>query len=171
MLLLLAATGRAAAGSAEFDPLRFDLQQGIFCEVRTDGRAPAPDTVAGEIELFSEIPDFQWLGARVPAVPGISFGVRTEARDARIYSGVTMRLTHPAFRRSGATEQSYVTSLGGAGVSINAYTFDTAEELALGIWTFTARHGDEVLYHAQFEVVPPAAEPRIAAACGGMPLS
>lgn len=172
-LILFLAAGPALAepGTARYDAKLFELNQGIFCEVPTTGSAPAPGTVAGQIELFETVPDFRWLGTRVPAVPGISFGVKTLALNARLYAGVVLELSHPAFRDSGATHQSYVTALGGADTSINAYTFDNSEELVTGTWTFTARQGEEVLYSARFQVVPPAAEPEIAAACGGMPIS
>jgi hypothetical protein len=149
----------------------FEIEQGIFCSVPTRGSAVAPGTVAGRIELFETVPDFQWAGTRVPAVPGLSFGVKSRARDARLYLNVIMTLRHPRFERSGAETQSYITALGGEDASINAYTFDTAEELALGSWTFTARAEGKTLFEARFEVVPPEEEPVIAASCGLTPLS
>ncbi|ETX31023.1 DUF3859 domain-containing protein [Roseivivax isoporae] len=162
---------QALQDGARYDPDLFELVRGVFCEVPSTGSVPAPGTVAGKIELFDAVPDFQWLTSVVPAVPGISFGVQTLARDGRIYDNVVMTLTHPAFRDSGASTQSYVTALGGSDTAINAYTFDTPEELATGTWTFTATRDDELIYSARFEVVPPAAAPEIASACGGLPMS
>ncbi|MFD1341962.1 DUF3859 domain-containing protein [Litorisediminicola beolgyonensis] len=159
------------AGSVTYDPSRFILEQGVFCEVPTTGSLPAPGTAAGQIELFDEVPEFQWHTARLPAVPGLSFGIRSEATDGLNYPGVVLTLTHPPFSESGVTRQSYVTALGGFGLSINAYTFDLEEELVTGTWVFTATAGDTELYRATFEVVPPALMPEIAAACGGLPLS
>ncbi|SFE46260.1 DUF3859 domain-containing protein [Roseivivax sediminis] len=171
--LLIAGSAAAAEPSTalDYDPDQFEIVQGVFCEVPTTGRSEAPGTVAGHVDLFAEVPEFQWLTNVVPAVPGLSFGVKTTARDGMVYDGVVLTLTHPAFRDSGATAQSYVTMLGGASTSINAYTFDTQEELAPGIWSFTATRNGRVLYSALFEVVPPSAAPEIANACGGMPLS
>lgn len=171
VLLPLGASVARAEAVADYDPYRFLLTQGVFCEVPTTGEIAAPGTVAGRIELFEEVPDFQWLTNVVPAVPGLSFGIRTEALDGTVYDGVVLTLTHPAFSDSGATAQSYVTMLGGASTSINAYTFDTREELVTGTWSFTATRNGEMLYTAIFEVVPPDAVPEIAGACGGMPIS
>lgn len=170
VLLFVSATA-SLADAARYDADRFAITQGVFCEVPSSGRVEAPGTVAGHIELFAETPEFQWLTNVVPAVPGLSFGVKTEARDGMVYDGVVLTLTHPQFTESGATAQSYVTMLGGASTSINAYTFDTPEELATGTWSFTATRNGEMLYSALFEVVEPAAAPEIASACGGMPLS
>lgn len=154
-----------AEASLTFDPSRFLLEQGVFCDQPNVGSVDAPDTVAGVVELFAETPEFQWFTKQVPAVPGISFGIRTRALDGAYYPGVTITLTHPPFAESGATRQSYVSQLGGDGVSINAYTFDEPEEMARGTWTFTATQAGRVLYRAEFEVVSPAAQPHIAAAC------
>lgn len=170
-LALLLLAGPALAEPEGTDPGLFEITQGVFCEVPSSGRIEAPGTVAGHIELFSETPDFEWETSVVPAVLGLSFGVKTKARDGMVYDGVVLTLTHPQFAASGATAQSYVTMLGGASTSINAYTFDTGEELATGTWSFTATRNGELLYSALFEVVPAAAAPEIAAACGGLPTS
>ncbi|ETX14018.1 hypothetical protein OCH239_05735 [Roseivivax halodurans JCM 10272] len=171
VLALLLVSGPALAETAQYDPDRFEVTQGVFCEVPSSGRIEAPGTVAGHIELFAESPEFEWLTNVVPAVNGLSFGVKTEALDGMVYDGVVLTLTHPQFAESGATAQSYVTMLGGASSSINAYTFDTKEELATGTWSFTATRNGDILYSALFEVVPPEAAPEIASACGGLPIS
>ncbi|MDU8911725.1 DUF3859 domain-containing protein [Aestuariicoccus sp. MJ-SS9] len=168
-LLLLPAA--ALAAPAEFDPARVDVTQGAFCEVPSVESRDAPDTAAGKIDLYASTPEFMWLTARVPAVHGITFGVRTRILDGRILNGAVVTLTHPPFKGTGVTRQSYLTSIGGGGVSINAYTFDLPEELVTGTWRFEVSHQGRTVYTAAFEVVPARAMPEIAGACGGLPLS
>lgn len=168
LLLFLPAASRA---EVLYDPSRFGLEQGVFCDVPSVGELAAPGTAAGKIELFAEVPEFQWQTAVVPAVPNVSFGIKTEALDGALYDDVILTLTHPPFTESGVNEQAYVTELGGFGTSINAYTFDTPEERVTGIWTFRAVRAGEVLYEARFTVVPRHMAPDIAATCEGMPIS
>lgn len=170
-LCLGASAALATSETARFDPDLIVLEQGIYCSVEPTGETPAPDTLAGIIELIDAPPEFRWIGTRVPAVPGISFGVRTQTVNAELLDNVLVTLTHPRFTRSGLTRQTYTTMLGGAGRSLNAYGFDVAEELVTGTWTFTATHDGQEVYSAQFEVVPASAEPGIAAGCGTAPLS
>lgn len=173
LLALLALTSPAFAESAtaRFDSGLLSLTQGVFCEVDSIGAIDAPGTVAGKIELYDSVPEFQWLSARVPAVQGLSFGIRTNTRNGLLLDGVVITLTHPAFTVSGATRQTYVTALGGPGPSINAYTFDVSEEMVQGTWTFTAEQNGREIYQAKFEVVSPLAEPEIANSCGFTPMS
>ncbi|WP_422827148.1 DUF3859 domain-containing protein [Thalassococcus sp. BH17M4-6] len=161
----------AVSATPQFDARLITLTQGIFCEVESSDSVAAPGTVAGKIDLYDYVPEFQWIGGRVPAVMGLSFGLRSVTVSDQPLQGVVISLTHPPFRGSGATQQSYVTSLGGPGPSINAYTFDLPEELVTGTWTFTANHNGREVYRASFEVVPPQAEPEIANSCGGAPMS
>ena len=78
-LLAPVATSAQPADPLDYDADRIEAVQGVFCEVPTTGQTEAPGTVAGHIELFERIPEFQWLTHVVPAVPGLSFGVKTEA--------------------------------------------------------------------------------------------
>ena len=171
LIAALPAVAQEDTAPLRFDEERFRAVQGVFCEVPSEGELEAPGTVAGRIELFSVVPEFQWRTHVVPAVDGISFGIKTQAVRGLILDGVTITLTHPPFRESGATRQSYVTMIGGASESINAYTFDTEEERVTGTWTFTAEQNGDEIYSARFEVVPPAQAPEIAGACGSVPMS
>ncbi len=166
-LVFCVATLPASAdpGTARYSDKLLSLTQGVFCEVESSESVEAPGTVAGRIELYDEVPEFQWLSTRVPAVLGLSFGIKTQT-DGRLLQGVVITLTHPPFKDSGATEQRYVTSMGGTGVSINAYTFDLPEEMVQGTWTFTATQGGREIYKASFDVVSPLQEPEIAGSCG-----
>ncbi len=143
------------------------MTQGIFCEIESVARMDAPGTAAGHIDLYERTPEFQWIGTVVPAVPGLSFGVRVETPDALSFADTVITLTHPPLIGTDITEQTYVTVLGGAGASVNAYTFDLPEELVTGTWTFVARQDGEELYRAEFTVVPASQAPRISAECKG----
>ncbi|SFQ46920.1 protein of unknown function [Roseivivax halotolerans] len=169
--VLLCLIASPAFSEVDYDPAQFAVEQGVFCDVPSVGEMEAPGTVAGKIELFETIPEFQWQTNVVPAVPDVSFGIKTESLDGAAYPGVVLTLTHPPFTETGTTRQAYVTSLGGTGTSINAYTFDVPEEQVPGLWTFRAEQNGEVLYEARFRVVTAAEAPEIAAMCEGIPLS
>ncbi|MHA6326879.1 DUF3859 domain-containing protein [Roseivivax sp. CAU 1753] len=160
-----------AQAQALYDPSKLALEQGVFCDVDAVGEIDAPGTAAGKIELFETIPDFLWQTNVVPAVPNVSFGIKTDALDGSVYDDVILTLTHPPFLDSGIAEQAYVTELGGRGTSLNAYTFDLPEERVPGEWVFRAIRAGEVLYEARFTVVPRHMAPDIAATCEGIPLS
>lgn len=160
----------AIALSAEHDP-RLSIAHGAFCQIRSIGQVDAPGTVAEKIELLPDAPAIQWLTHQVPALPGVSFGVRSLAPDGTEFYPVLIELTHPPFHGSGATQQRYVTELGGVEPSINAYSFDTLDELVPGTWTFRAWHDGALLYRVTFDVLPAHLLPGIGRDCLGGPLS
>ncbi|MGY9049083.1 hypothetical protein P775_05350 [Puniceibacterium antarcticum] len=144
---------------------QLSVTQGIFCEIDSVATMDAPGTAAGHIELYDHTPEFQWLGSVVPMVPGLSFGVRVDTVGPQAFGDTVITLTHPPLIGTDITEQTYVTTLGGEGPSVNAYTFDLPMELVTGTWTFTARQNGQELYSAQFTVVPRAQAPQIALGC------
>ena len=148
------------------DPVFSKIDFGAFCQQRSVGERPAPDTQAAKIDLLAMTPDIRWPGTIVPARPGVSFGVRTETVDGAALSPVLIEVTHPPFVGSGVTQQSYFTALGGDGASINAYSFDLLEELVIGPWTLRASHNGRVLYQVTFDVVPSESAPDIGPDCG-----
>lgn len=156
-----------AQGAPVFDISRLSVQFGAFCQQRSVGEMPAPDTAASKIDLLPETPDIRWITQVIPAMPGVSFGVRTQTPDDQAIYPVLIELTHPPFKNSGVTRQRYVTELGGAEPSINAYSFDLFEELVHGTWTFRAYHNGDILYEVPFEVVDPSFAPGIGRDCTG----
>lgn len=169
LTLCLIAAGPSFAGNvgAWVDESRLSLTFGAFCQQTSVGEVPAPDTHAQKIDLLSETPEIRWATQRIPAVPGISFGIRSESHDEEILSPVLIELIHPPFRGIGTTRQSYLTRLGGDGASINAYSFDLPEEMVPGVWTFTAWQDGAKLYEVSFDVVPASQAPEIAGGCDG----
>ncbi|PVA06382.1 DUF3859 domain-containing protein [Thalassorhabdomicrobium marinisediminis] len=145
------------------------FKAGVLCAQDSLETRAAPDTVAGTTHVIDEAPPFVSPGPRVPAVIGIGFGVRAGLKGDFGQDGVTMTVTHPPFTGAGkgATRQSFVTSLSTShSPSITFYQFDYPYELALGEWTMTAEAAGEILYQVSFTVVPPAALPELANACG-----
>lgn len=164
-MALLVAPGLAFA-RAEYDADRLLITFGAFCQQDAVDEVPAPDTYSATVELLPEVPHILWPTHRIPALPGLSFGIRSEGLDDEVFYPVLIELVHPPFIGTDVTRQSYVTELGGEGPSINAYSFDIPEELVTGIWTFRAILDGEVLYFVEFEVVDPALAPSIGAGCG-----
>lgn len=152
------------------DP-RISVAFGAFCQVPSVDSLAAPEAHGEKIELLPNVPAIRWPGTRVPALPGVSFGVRSITASANPLSPVLIELFHPPFTASGRTEQRYVTSLGGEEPSINAYSFDSLEELVTGTWTFRAWHDGVLLYEVPFDVVPPEYAPGIGRDCAGEHIS
>ncbi|KPP90559.1 MAG: protein of unknown function containing DUF3859 domain [Rhodobacteraceae bacterium HLUCCA08] len=166
-LILAALPLASAAQQADFVSDRIaTLEAGIVCSPPTIGMDSAPDTVAGATEIFEDRPDFISNGRRVPAVPGISFGVVSTSATGAI-DPVTFRVIHPPFTGLGVTEQSFQTRIGPATTpGATYYGFDEPYELVHGTWVMEAWDGDDLLYRVQFTVVPPAAVPDLAGLCG-----
>lgn len=152
------------------DP-RISVAFGAFCQVASVDSVAAPDAHGEKIELLPNVPVIRWPGTRVPALPGVSFGVRSITASGEVLSPVLIELFHPPFTASGRTEQRYVTTLGGAEPSINAYSFDSLEELVTGTWTLRAWHDGVLLYDVPFDVVPPEFAPGIGRDCAGEHIS
>ena len=166
LALLVPFAAQARNDAAIYDAELVSITYGAFCQQDSVGEVPAPDTAAEKIDLLPGAPEIRWPTHRIPAAPGISFGIRTKTAGDVVYSPVMIEVTHPPFPGSGTTRQSYVTQLGGEGASINAYSFDLPEEMVTGTWTFRAWHNGETLYEVRFEVVTPEAVPEIGADCG-----
>lgn len=156
-----------AGGAVYVDETRLAITYGAFCQLASVGEVPAPGTHADKIDLMPVVPDIRWPGTSVPAVPGISFGVRSTSPEGVIFDPVVIELRHPPFGGIGPSRQIYITRLGGDGASINAYSFDLPEELVTGMWTLRATHDGQVLYEVSFDVVPPALLPQITGGCDG----
>ncbi len=157
----------AAPQALEYDSTRFKLQQGVYCKQKTIDTLAAPNTEAGEVNIFEHTPDFLAVTNVVPATLGIGFGIKAETLDGALYDPVVITVTHPPFHGTGTTVQSYQSTIGDSGGSITAYSFDIPRELAIGTWTFTVSADGRDLFTARFEIVAPGAAPNYAAFCTG----
>ncbi len=164
-LALLIPALAGAQDTVRVDDGRLRITYGAFCQQLSVGEVAAPDTLANKVDLLPSTPDIRWPGTRIPAAPGISFGVRSETPDGATYDPVVIEVSHPPLGGTGPDRQSYLTRLGGDGPSINAYSFDVPEELVTGQWTLRATYFGRLLYQVTFDVVPAETMPQIANAC------
>ncbi|WP_375281939.1 DUF3859 domain-containing protein [Pseudooctadecabacter sp.] len=170
-VLALGWGGCVLAQEGEFvSPMIGFFEAGVVCAPEATGERDALGTVAGTTHVINQAPPFVSNGRIVPAVLGVGFGVRSGLGFAA-QDTVLMTVTHPPFQGSGATTQSFVTSIGSTDrPGITFYQFDETYELALGDWTMTATTGVATLYEVTFTVVDPALVPDLANACGYLDL-
>jgi len=164
-VLPIAALGQTAQPD-KVDPMIANLEAGIICAPPTVGTSLAPNTIAGTTHLISVEPDFVSTNRRVPAVLGIGFGVKSQARDPAGIPEVTMTISHPEMGKTNATSQSYATRISGESPSLTFYQFDFNYELVEGFWQMEASQGGTVIYRTTFEVVAPSEVPELASICG-----
>lgn len=167
LLIVLASPLPAGAGNGlvERDPALVKVDFGAFCQLESVDSVEAPHTLAQRVDLLPVTPQIRWPGPVIPALKGLSFGVRTETAGGR-FDPVVIDVFHPPFPGSGTTHQSYVTGLGGEDASINAYSFDLPEELVTGTWTIRAVFEGDILYEVEFQVVQPELMPHVGRDCG-----
>ncbi len=165
--LVLQGGGIAAAEP----PLRLSpqveaLQRGLFCATTEGGRMEAPDTEFGWIHLPDEPVDMRAPGTIAPAVLGLGFGLdyTLAGSDPVLIRHV---VEHPPMPPSGRVRQSWDSWVLGGVPEIVFFQFDISEELLPGRWSFTALAGEDEVFHAGFDVVPPERAPHLAGLCAG----
>ncbi len=167
LLCAAALTGAAQAQDADprTSPLLADLVYGVYCAQEPERRDPAPETASGTINIVPAIPDFRFRQRLVPAEIGIGFGVLASAPPDTYLEPVTVTVTHPPYADTGITTERWVTDIDEA-PNLMGFSFDTASELVLGEWTFSAVNAEgEELYFVSFEVVAPELMPQIMSVC------
>jgi hypothetical protein len=142
------------------------VEAGVICAPDAMGEKVAPGTIAGITHIIEDEPPFVATTRRVPAVLGIGFGIKSRTVDINGLSDVLMTITHPAMGDTGATMQTFLTTIRGTDPSLTFYQFDFGYELLPGIWQMEATHAGETLYRATFEVLPAERVPELAEICG-----
>lgn len=137
---------------------------GVVCSPPSSQREEAPGTSAGYVDIVESYPPFATTTRRVPAMLGVSFGVRYQAKS-RDYIDADLIVTHPPME-TGATTQQWQTNIWAEGESGSYFGFDFDYELVEGPWTIEAQADGVVLFRARFEVVAPGAVPELASICG-----
>ena len=164
LLLALAAPLAAEPAPLAPGPLVASLTVGVFCALQAMDQRPAPGTLSGWIHVPDGEIDFHWPYRQVvPARIGLAFGVKSRLAPGLFLSG-EMRV----FRPGAAIPETWESSFTDMGDQFGFFRFDREDELIPGIWRFEAWAEGEELYSVEFEVVPAAALPEIADACGAI---
>ena len=161
----LAVAAPAKARGIETDPEIFgQASVGVFCTQDTGRQSPAPGSVAGH----SNIVDGIEMRAATPVVPvaqDLTFGFRAEIRED--VPDATMRIVHPPFRDSGATEQWFDKALLAGEDAHGLYSFDEDYEMVVGLWRFELWEGERVLATFEVRTVPASLAPHLVGLCAG----
>jgi len=167
-LLAAALPGRADDVPPAFlseDVARFSA--GIYCPDAPVRKDPAPGTASGTINIVEPPAEFTVETQRIPAVPGVGFGILIEL-VLGVSHEATILVTHPPFPDTGITRETWISELDSS-VSLNGFTFEHLYELQPGIWSFTAVGDDgEPIYAIAFDVVDPTEAPELAGICAGL---
>jgi Domain of unknown function (DUF3859) len=164
LALTLALPLRAEPAPPQADPLVASLKVGVFCALQAMDQRPAPGTLSGWIHVPDGVIDFHWPDRQVvPAVIGLAFGVKSQMVPGVFASG-EMRV----YRPGSFSPETWDSTFTDTGEQFGFFRFDRDDELIPGLWRFEAWEGDTRLYSAEFEVVPAAALPEIAQACGAI---
>lgn len=162
-LVALAPAALAEPAPPVAGPLVAGLEAGVFCSLHAMTQRPAPGTLSGWIHVPEGEITFHWPDRQVvPAQLGIAFGVRAQLVPGAFVADGEMRVWRPGSQRPEVWDSAF----GDAGGSVNFFRFDHDHELIPGLWRFEAWDGAIQLFSAEFEVVPAAALPEIAQACG-----
>lgn len=146
-------------------PMVARLEVGVFCALQAMDQMPAPGTLSGWIHVVDGDIGFHWPDRQVvPAALGLAFGVKATLQPGSKAAFAQMRIYKPGL----ATPEVWENVFSDISPSLSFFRFDTPAELVPGVWRFEAWQADIQLYAVEFEVVPAAALPDIADACGAM---
>ena len=148
----------------EAGPLVAELHVGVFCALQAMDQRPAPGTLSGWIHVPEGEIDFHWPDRQVvPAAIGLAFGVKS-----RMVPGVFLSGQMRVYRPGSTMPEVWDSTFADLGDQFGFFRFDREDELIPGIWRFEAWQGETRLYAVEFEIVPAAALPEIAQACGAI---
>jgi hypothetical protein len=170
--LFLPVLPSAALATADLaaDPAVFDrIDAGIICAPAPSGREPAPGTRIGFIDLVDGEITLGQATPRIPALPGLAFGVVARVAEHAGAADVTITVTHPPMGADGIMRETWQTDLMPGGPTANFFRFDYPEERVPGDWTLQAEQDGRVLYAARFQVVDPRLMPGFVDPCAVPP--
>lgn len=166
ILLSVIGTPALAAGDITGDPAMFTaLDAGIICTAGNRTREAAPDTRSGYIELLDGTSTLGLSARRIPAVPGLAFGVIAEMSETDEAQGATVIVTHPPMGEDRTERETWQSDFLAGDTVMNFFSFDLPEERVTGRWTIEARFEGRTLFSARFEVVDPAVMPDFVSPC------
>jgi hypothetical protein len=144
---------------------------GVYCASAPVDLQEAPGTVAGVVNIVSDLPVLLAETTRVPAQIGIGFGVLVEAAEGIVLDDVTITITHPPYPDTKIEVERWVTSFDHEAPGLVGFSFERESELVTGRWIFEADHDGELVFRIDFEVVPASALPGFAQGCASATLS
>jgi hypothetical protein len=163
LLALPVAPALADPAPPQPGPLVAEIEVGVFCALQAMDQRPAPGTQSGWIHVPHGEITFHWPDRQVvPASLGLAFGVKARLVPGAFTADAEMRV----YRPGSTVPETWDTSFGDLSPAVSFFRFDHDHELTPGPWRFEAWDGPLQLYSVAFEVVPPAALPEFAQACG-----
>ena len=127
---------------------------GIFCPYDRNGSIAAPDTVMGSVDLIDDHP-VDVHSTTVPAHLQLAFGARFRLVEGVPDQLATMIFTHPPMGPTGATRQSWESTLFAGNNGLSTYRFDLPDELVLGLWTLQIEVDGQRVFYQEYNIVPP----------------
>ncbi len=171
-LLLSSGATLAADGPAWDRDLLVVADWGIICAAPPVDTSVQPDTILGFIDQYPGEATIGLRTTRLPALPGLGFGVIARSRQPAGIDGVRITVEHPPIAPLATTRQSWAARIPPEAGAANFYRFDTPEERVPGRWRLTADLDGRILYDVTFEIVDPALMPGFTDPCPGpVPLS
>lgn len=141
------------------------LRVGVFCDLGSDEREPAPDTELGYIEVAPDSLDLGPSRQILPADLGLAFGV--EVISSADVPMVEIRITRPGRDQP----DRWQAPLQANDPDYSYFAFAFPFEQVPGLYVIEAFAQSTRLYRAEFDVRPAGSMPEIAAECQGVPIS
>ena len=141
------------------DPEITLISFGIYCKPPVIDRQEAPDTRLGYIDLLEGTPEIRFQQQEIPARLGVSFGVVVQSPAT--LDPIRIEVWQPGSTKS----ESWAGALEAGFDHYSGFSFDTPEELQLGLWRMEAWEGDRRLFSVEFDVVPPSTLPGASSDC------
>jgi hypothetical protein len=168
LALPLAALAGPALAQADVtaDPGSFTrIEAGILCVDGQGHHEPAPDTRLGYVNIVDGDIVLGLAARRVPAIPGLAFGVVAMVAESGGTAGVSIIVTHPPMGNEGSTRDVWQNDFVTGAQTASFFRFEFPEEQVPGEWTIQAVSDSRVFYTARFQVVDPAAMPGFVNPC------
>lgn len=144
-----------------------DLETGLICPSGQAEEVPAPDTMLGFIKRREDWQRIVYRTTTVPLIRNLGFGIDVAPIGPRNLDPVTIRITHPPYKDTDVTEESWSADLSPERSNLNFFVFEFRHEMVLGTWTFEIEYAGEIILRQSFDVVHPSRYPGVDGLCDG----
>ncbi|MCA0918952.1 DUF3859 domain-containing protein [Pseudooceanicola nanhaiensis] len=148
----LAGPAQSEAGDFVSAPLEL-IESGLFCPHDSHGRAEAPDTELGYINLVPAGTRVDFATHVAPGELGMGFGIRFQLAEGAAPRRARIVITHPPIGPAQVTRESWVVTLDTT-PSLSQFVFSEDYEIQTGLWVMEIVTEDETLLRQSFTVVP-----------------